>query len=76
LPLAGKTIVLTGSLSRMNRSDAKARLIELGAKVSASVSKNTDLVIAGEKAGSKLKKAQELDIQVMDEEEMLKLFRV
>ncbi len=75
-PLAGKTIVLTGSLSRMTRSDAKARLIGLGAKVSGSVSKNTDLVITGEKAGSKLKKAEQLGIQVMDEEEMLKLFQV
>jgi len=74
LPLAEKIIVLTGSLSQMNRNDAKARLIELGAKVSGSVSKKTHLVIAGEKAGSKLKKAEELGIEVMDEEGMLALF--
>ncbi len=74
-PLAGKTIVLTGSLSQMNRNDAKARLIELGAKVSASVSKNTSILIAGEKAGSKLKKANDLGIRIMDENEMLDLFQ-
>ncbi len=74
LPLAGKIIVLTGSLSEMNRNDAKARLIELGAKVSGSVSKKTNLLIAGEKAGSKLKKAQELNIEIMDETGMLQLF--
>ena len=74
LPLAGKTVVLTGSLSTMARNDAKARLIELGAKVSGSVSKNTDIVIAGEKAGSKLIKAQELGIEIWDEEQMLALF--
>lgn len=73
-PLAGKTIVLTGSLSQMKRNDAKARLIELGAKVSASVSKNTSFLIAGEKAGSKLKKANDLGIRVMDENEMINLF--
>ncbi len=74
LPLAGKIIVLTGSLSEMHRNDAKARLIELGAKVSGSVSKKTNLLIAGEKAGSKLKKAQELNIEIMDETGMLQLF--
>lgn len=74
LPLAGKTVVLTGSLSSLARNDAKARLIELGAKVSGSVSKKTDLVIAGEKAGSKLTKAQELGIEVLNEEQMLELF--
>ena len=58
----------------MNRNDAKARLIELGAKVSGSVSKKTQLVIAGDKAGSKLKKAEELGIEIMDEAEMLALF--
>ena len=73
LPLAGKTIVLTGSLTAMPRNEAKARLVELGAKVSGSVSKNTDMVIAGEKAGSKLKKAEELNIPVMDEQAMLNL---
>ncbi|MCU7799756.1 MAG: NAD-dependent DNA ligase LigA [gamma proteobacterium symbiont of Lucinoma myriamae] len=74
LPLAGKVIVLTGSLSLLNRNDAKARLIELGAKVSGSVSKKTDLLIAGEKAGSKLKKAEELNIEIMDEAGMMALF--
>ncbi|MFJ2998263.1 NAD-dependent DNA ligase LigA [Raoultella planticola] len=72
-PLAGKTIVLTGSLSQLSRDDAKARLMALGAKVAGSVSKKTDLVIAGEAAGSKLAKAQELGIAVIDEAEMLRL---
>jgi len=72
-PFAGKTVVLTGSLSVMSRDDAKARLIELGAKVAGSVSKKTDLVIAGEAAGSKLVKAQELGIEVIDEAEMIRL---
>ena len=72
-PFAGKTVVLTGSLSQMSRDDAKARLVELGAKVAGSVSKKTDLVIAGEAAGSKLVKAQELGIEVIDEAEMLRL---
>ena len=72
-PFAGKTVVLTGSLSQMNRDDAKARLTALGAKVSGSVSKKTDLLIAGEAAGSKLVKAQELGIAVIDEAEMIRL---
>ncbi|WP_172731030.1 NAD-dependent DNA ligase LigA [Pluralibacter gergoviae] len=72
-PFAGKTVVLTGSLSQMSRDDAKARLVELGAKVAGCVSKKTDLVIAGEAAGSKLVKAQELGIEVIDEAEMLRL---
>ncbi|BDH44990.1 DNA ligase [Salmonella enterica subsp. enterica serovar Choleraesuis] len=72
-PFAGKTLVLTGSLSRMSRDDAKARLTALGAKVSGSVSKKTDMVIAGEAAGSKLAKAQELGITVIDEDEMIRL---
>ncbi len=75
LPLAGKTAVLTGTLTRMSRDEAKARLTELGVKVTVSVSKNTDMVIAGEKAGSKLKKAAQLGIEVLDEEAMLKLFQ-
>lgn len=70
-PFAGKTVVLTGSLSQLSRDDAKARLMALGAKVAGSVSKKTDLVIAGEAAGSKLAKAQELGIAVIDEAEML-----
>ncbi|WP_058912667.1 NAD-dependent DNA ligase LigA [Entomohabitans teleogrylli] len=72
-PFAGKTVVLTGSLSQMSRDDAKARLVALGAKVAGSVSKKTDLVVAGEAAGSKLAKAQELGIEVIDEAEMLRL---
>jgi DNA ligase (NAD+) len=72
-PFAGKTIVLTGSLSQMSRDDAKAALLALGAKVAGSVSKKTDLVIAGEAAGSKLAKAQELGIEVIDEAEMIRL---
>ena len=75
LPLAGKTIVLTGTLTEMPRTQAKARLTALGAKVSGSVSKNTDMVIAGEKAGSKLKKAVELGIEILDEAAMLKLMQ-
>ncbi|WKV99998.1 NAD-dependent DNA ligase LigA [Klebsiella oxytoca] len=72
-PFAGKTIVLTGSLSQLSRDDAKAQLVALGAKVAGSVSKKTDLVIAGEAAGSKLAKAQQLGIAVIDEDEMLRL---
>src|SRR5471030_663112 len=69
-PFSGKTVVLTGSLSVLSRDEAKDRLTALGAKVSGSVSKKTDLVIAGEAAGSKLAKAQELGIAVIDEAEM------
>jgi len=72
-PFAGKTVVLTGSLSMLSRDEAKDRLTALGAKVSGSVSKKTDLVIAGEAAGSKLVKAQELGITVIDEAEMIRL---
>lgn len=72
-PFAGKTVVLTGSLNQMSRDDAKERLVALGAKVAGSVSKKTDLVIAGEAAGSKLAKAQELGINVIDEAEMIRL---
>jgi DNA ligase (NAD+) len=75
LPLKGKTVVLTGTLSSMERNQAKERLMALGAKVTGSVSKNTDLVIAGEKAGSKLAKAEKLGVEVIDEDAFLKLVR-
>ncbi|QWA09625.1 NAD-dependent DNA ligase LigA [Sodalis ligni] len=72
-PFAGKTVVLTGSLSGLSRDEAKDRLVALGAKVSGSVSAKTNLVIAGEAAGSKLTKAQQLNIKVIDEAEMMRL---
>lgn len=71
-PFAGKTIVLTGTLASFERTDLAERLELLGAKVSGSVSKRTDLVIAGESAGSKLDKARELGIAVWDEAALLK----
>jgi DNA ligase (NAD+) len=66
-PLAGQTWVLTGTLSSMSRNEAKARLQALGAKVAGSLSGNTDCLVAGDKAGSKLDKARELGVRVMDE---------
>ncbi|MEK8017969.1 MAG: NAD-dependent DNA ligase LigA, partial [Candidatus Parabeggiatoa sp.] len=73
--LAGKAFVLTGSLTGMTRDDAKARLQALGAKVSNSVSRKTDYVVAGEKAGSKLEKARTLGINVIDEAGLLGLLQ-
>jgi DNA ligase (NAD+) len=74
-PIAGKTIVFTGRLEQMTRDEAKALAERLGAAVSGSVSKKTDLVVAGPEAGSKLKKAQELGLQVLDEGAFLELVR-
>ncbi|WP_317929242.1 NAD-dependent DNA ligase LigA [Halioxenophilus sp. WMMB6] len=73
LPLNGTTYVVTGSLEAMGRDDAKAHLLSLGAKVAGSVSKKTDCVVAGPGAGSKLTKAQELGIKIIDEEAFLSL---
>ena len=72
-PLAGKTIVLTGTLDTMSRDDARRALLALGAKVTGSVSKRTDFVVAGSSPGSKLDKAQTLGIAVLDESGLIEL---
>jgi DNA ligase (NAD+) len=72
---AGKTIVLTGKLAEMSRNEAKEQIEARGGKVTGSVSKKTDLVIAGEDAGSKLAKARELNIEVWDESRLLEELR-
>jgi DNA ligase (NAD+) len=72
-PFAGKIVVLTGSLASMTRDDAKDRIEAAGGKVTGSVSKKTDYVVAGEEAGSKLDKARELGVAVVDEARFLQM---
>ena len=69
--VSGKTIVLTGTLDKMSRSEAKEKLLALGAKVAGSVSKKTDYVVAGAEAGSKLTKAESLGVPVVDEDTLI-----
>jgi len=72
-PFMGKTVVLTGTLPTLSREDAKAQLEAAGAKVAGSVSKKTDFVIAGAEAGSKLDKAVELGVAVLDEAQLIEM---
>lgn len=72
-PLQGKTLVITGTLPNLSRDEAKAKILAAGGKVTGSVSKNTDYLLAGEAAGSKLTKAENLGIKIMDEAELMTL---
>ena len=72
-PITGKTFVVTGTLERADRKTVEALIESLGAKASGSVSKKTDYVIAGENAGSKLQKARELSVKVIDEKEFFEM---
>ena len=72
-PFNGKTVVLTGTLTKMKRAEAKNALLEKGAKVTGSVSAKTDFLVAGEKAGSKLTKAESLGVQVLTEDEFIEM---
>jgi len=74
-PYKDKIVVLTGTLDTMSRDEAKQKLNNLGAKVSSSVSKNTDYVIVGEQPGSKAKKAKELNIPIINENEWIEIIK-
>ena len=71
--LAGKVFVLTGALSSLTRSEAKEKIEAFGGKLSGSISRNTDFIVAGESPGSKLAKAEELGVEVLDEAALLEL---
>ena len=73
LPLAGKTVVVTGTLAKFDRQTIEELIVKTGGKAAGSVSKKTDFLVAGEKAGSKLDKAKELGVKVITEEEFEKL---
>jgi DNA ligase (NAD+) len=72
-PFVGKTVVITGTLPDLTRPEATARIEAAGGKVTGSVSKNTDYLVAGEDPGSKMTKAQELGTEILDEQGLLKL---